>query len=238
MDAYFKLRHIVDEINGLLSLYSEEDKVRGVSPVLGNVCFASAQFGFSFTLQSFAQHYLDTSESGGGGGGIDLNDFAKRLWGDIYFNPKNRRFTKKSPHASAQRSFVEFILEPLYKIFAQVVGDVDTCLPMLCSELGIRLTKSEAKMNVRTLLRLICSRWIGDYNGFVEMVVRHIPSPVANAQSKVGKRTAIIYFSTFVACSFGASSTGSNRRRCCCFRSSRLRPRCPLSKSRIARRRS
>jgi hypothetical protein len=27
---------------------------------------------------------------------------------------------------------VEFILEPLYKIFAHVVGDVDTCLPSLC----------------------------------------------------------------------------------------------------------
>lgn len=31
-----------------------------------------------------------------------------------------RRFYKKAPHANAQRSFVEFILEPLYKIFAQV----------------------------------------------------------------------------------------------------------------------
>ena len=45
-----------------------------------------------------------------------------RLWGDIYFNAKTRRFTKKSPHGSAQRSFVEFVLEPLYKIFAQVKG--------------------------------------------------------------------------------------------------------------------
>ena len=31
-------------------------------------------------------------------------------------------FTKKAPHASAQRSFVEFILEPLYKLFAQMVS--------------------------------------------------------------------------------------------------------------------
>jgi U5 small nuclear ribonucleoprotein component len=63
------------------------------------------------------------------------------LWGDIYFNSKTRKFGKKPPHASAQRSFVEFILEPLYKLFAQLVGDVDTCLPMLCDELGIRLSK-------------------------------------------------------------------------------------------------
>jgi len=31
-----------------------------------------------------------------------------------------RRFTKKAPSSASQRSFVEFILEPLYKIFAQV----------------------------------------------------------------------------------------------------------------------
>lgn len=181
VDAYFKLRHIVDEVNGLLSLYSEEENVQSINPLLGNVCFASAQYGFSFTLKSFAQLYSDTY----GQGQIDPTEFAKRLWGDMYFNPKNRKFTKKSPHASAQRSFVEFILEPLFKIFAQVVGDVDTCLPMLCEELGIRLTKTESKMNIRPLLRLICSRFFGDFNGFVEMCVQHIPSPVANAEAKV-----------------------------------------------------
>lgn len=32
----------------------------------------------------------------------------------------SRKFTKKAPTSSSQRSFVEFILEPLYKILAQV----------------------------------------------------------------------------------------------------------------------
>ena len=74
-------------------------------------------------------------------GTINASEFARRLWGDIYFNSKTRKFTKKPPHGSAQRSFIEFILEPMYKIFAQIVGDVDVSLPMLCDELGIRLTK-------------------------------------------------------------------------------------------------
>lgn len=34
----------------------------------------------------------------------------------------SRKFTKKAPTSSSQRSFVEFILEPLYKILAQVCG--------------------------------------------------------------------------------------------------------------------
>ena len=101
------------------SLYSEEEDIQRVNPLLGNVCFASSQYGFCFTLASFSQLYVD-SFFGGSSGGLDPKEFARRLWGDMYFNPNTRRFTKKSPHGSAQRSFIEFVLEPLYKIFAQV----------------------------------------------------------------------------------------------------------------------
>ena len=51
-DAYYKLRHIVDEVNALLALYAEDRTDLVVSPLLGNVCFASAYFRFSFTLKS------------------------------------------------------------------------------------------------------------------------------------------------------------------------------------------
>lgn len=32
----------------------------------------------------------------------------------------SRKFTKKAPSSNSQRSFVEFVLEPLYKILSQV----------------------------------------------------------------------------------------------------------------------
>ena len=180
-DAYYKLRHIVEECNGLLSLYSDSDTHPQLSPVEGNVCFASSQYGVCFSLLSFSQLYSDTY------GNIDAKQFAKRLWGDVYYNAKTRKFSTKPPHGSAQRSFVEFILEPMYKIFAQVVGEVDTCLPMLCDQLGIRLTKEETKLNVRPLLRIVCSRFLGSFTGFVSMCEQHIPSPVDNAKQKVSQ---------------------------------------------------
>uniref|UniRef100_H2YSS7 Tr-type G domain-containing protein n=1 Tax=Ciona savignyi TaxID=51511 RepID=H2YSS7_CIOSA len=114
-DAYFKLRHIVDEVNALLRTYSDTENIPSVSPLNGNVCFASSQYAFCFTLNSFANLYVKQF-----GNEVDPKDFAKRLWGDIYFNQKTRRFSKKPPHTNAQRSFIEFILEPLYKIFSQV----------------------------------------------------------------------------------------------------------------------
>jgi U5 small nuclear ribonucleoprotein component len=84
------------------------------------VCFASSQYGFCFTLKAFAQLYTETYFPSSGNTGFNPAEFAKRMWGDVYFNPKTRKFAKKAPHSSAQRTFVEFILEPLYKIFAQV----------------------------------------------------------------------------------------------------------------------
>lgn len=178
-DAYYKLRHILEEVNSLLSVYSEDETGVTVSPLLGNVCFASSYYRFCFTLGSFAKIYSDSF------GGINDKEFARRLWGDIYFNSKTRKFTKKPPSSSSQRSFVEFVLEPMYKIFAQVVGDVDECLPRLCDELGISLTKEERKLNIRPLLRLVCNRFFGDFTGFVDMCVNFIKSPVDNAQTKI-----------------------------------------------------
>lgn len=70
----------------------------------------------------------------------------------------------------APRSFVEFILEPLYKIFAQTVGDVDTTLPQTLDELGVILTKTELAMNIRPLLRLVCQRFFGVHSSELHCV--------------------------------------------------------------------
>ena len=53
-----------------------------MSPVQGTVGFASAQSGWSFTLQSFSKLYCEVY-------GIQLDhlEFARRLWGDLYFHP-------------------------------------------------------------------------------------------------------------------------------------------------------
>lgn len=143
-DAYYKIRHTLEEINALISAYDPSSNYR-VSPELGNVCFACGLMGWSFTIQSFAKLYSDTY-----GmlychvlcymmicidcmlGGFPADEFAKRLWGDLYFNPSDRRFYKKPP-ADTQRSFVHFILEPLYKIYSAVVGSIDKeSLQVLC----------------------------------------------------------------------------------------------------------
>lgn len=96
----------------------------------------------------------------------------------------------------------------MYKLFAQVVGDVDSTLADTLAELNIRVTKEEMKCNIRPLLRLICNRFLGDFSGFVEMCVEHIRSPLDNAKTKIdhmytGPKEGLLYDSMIQCNQFG-----------------------------------
>lgn len=114
-DAYFKLKHTIEEVNTVIdSAAPGRSESLRLSPEKGNVCFASAAMGWCFSLSSFAKMYADTYA------GINVSDFAKRMWGDIFYNPTSRKFSRKSMESKARRTFVHFILEPLYKLYAHV----------------------------------------------------------------------------------------------------------------------
>ena len=68
---------------------------------------------------------------------LDVGKMAKRLWGDVYYHPDSRTFKAKAPAGAgldAQRTFVEFILEPLYKIYSQVGASPARALRGACVE--------------------------------------------------------------------------------------------------------
>ncbi|ONK68357.1 uncharacterized protein A4U43_C05F10570 [Asparagus officinalis] len=180
-DAYFKLRHTLEVINDLItSASSSAGGSQTVDPAAGNVCFASGSAGWSFTLQSFAKLYVKLH-----GIPFDANKFASRLWGDLYYHPDTRTFRKKPPMGGGERSFVQFILEPLYKIYSQVIGEHKKSVETTLSELGVTLSNAAYKLNVRPLLRLACSSVFGSATGFTDMLVQHIPSAKEAAAKKI-----------------------------------------------------
>ncbi|KAK4056965.1 hypothetical protein OIO90_001865 [Microbotryomycetes sp. JL221] len=176
-DAYFKLRQTIEEVNTVISEINPDPKLR-VSPERGNVAFASSQMGWCFTLKSFAKMYADTY------GPMDLDQFAVRLWGNIYFHPENRKFSRQSS-PGAKRGFEHFILEPLYKLYSQVIGEETEKLQYTLQQLGIVLKKQAYKMDARPLLRLVLHHFFGASTGLVDMLVDHVPSPLEGARAKV-----------------------------------------------------
>ncbi|KAI9073863.1 hypothetical protein K1719_044177 [Acacia pycnantha] len=153
----------------------------------------NATAGWSFTLQSFAKLYGKLH-----GIPLDANKFASRLWGDAYYHPDTRSFKKKPPASGGERSFVEFVLEPLYKIYSQVIGEHKKSVETTLAELGVTLSNAAYRLNVRPLLRLACSSVFGPASGFTDMLVQHIPSPKEAAIRKVdhiytGPKDSTIY---------------------------------------------
>lgn len=179
-DAYFKLKHVIEEVNTAIenALPGQGEK-RRLSPEKGNVLFACSSMGWCFTLQSFARMYSDTYP------GIDSKEFARRLWGDVFFNPRKRSFTRKGIEERSKRSFVHFILEPIYKLYSHTLSESPEDLRDTLATLGIVLKPSQFKTDAKILLKLVCERFFGPANGFVDMVVQHIPSPVEAAERKL-----------------------------------------------------
>ncbi|KAH7025399.1 P-loop containing nucleoside triphosphate hydrolase protein [Macrophomina phaseolina] len=178
-DAYFKLKHVVEEVNTVIenTIPGQGAKYR-LSPEKGNVAFACSTMGWCFTLGSFTKMYADSYP----GSGINAEDFSKRLWGDIFFNPRSRKFTRKAVEEGAKRSFVHWVLEPIYKLYSHTISESPEDLKETLGSLGIQLKPSQYKTDAKQLLKLACEQFFGPASGFVDMIVQHVPSPIEGAQ--------------------------------------------------------
>jgi U5 small nuclear ribonucleoprotein component len=159
---------------------------------------------YCFTLRSFAKLYADTYGAASPllraeraeyvPGKLDVKAFAARLWGDIYFDEESRRFTRKQSDAEQPRTFVHFILNPLYKIYSQVLSEETDALKDTLATLGITLKPVVYKMDVRPLLKVVLDQFFGPSTGLVDVIVEHIPSPMENAVNKVREGTPKVLF--------------------------------------------
>ena len=179
-DAYFKLKHVIEEVNTVIenTLPGQGEK-RRLSPEKGNVAFASSSTGWCFTLPSFARMYAEKYPD------VNAKEFSIRLWGDIFFNPKRRSFTRKGTEELSKRTFVNFVLEPIYKLYSHTISEAPEDLRETLAALGIHLKPSQYRTDAKDLLKRVCEQFFGGAEGLVDMVVNHIPSPAEGAKKKL-----------------------------------------------------
>lgn len=188
-DAYYKLQHVIDEVNELISSASR-GRYPELNPAVGNVAFASAQHGWIFTLESFAQVYLDHYDAGLGDN-LSVTEFAKRLWGDSFLDPETGEF-QSSPHqcstVNVHRTFVTYILDPIYKIYSACLGESEGVVNKLLRNVGVLLSKDQLRGSARPLLRAAFQQFLQTaHSGFCDMIVKHVPHPAAAAAAKVAR---------------------------------------------------
>ena len=117
-DLYQTLQRIVESINVIIATYSEDDGPMGevmVYPDRGTVGFGSGLHGWGFSLKQFAELYAAKFK-------IPPEKLMKRLWGDQFFSPTEKKW-KKEFAEGYERGFNKFVLDPIYQ-----VSDIALCV--------------------------------------------------------------------------------------------------------------
>jgi len=77
-----------------------------------------------------------------------------------------------------ERAFNQFILDPIFRIFAAVMNFKKEEIPILLEKLEIRLKSDEMDLEGKALLKVIMWKFLPAADALIEMIVMHLPSPV------------------------------------------------------------
>ncbi|KAH0612844.1 uncharacterized protein H6S33_009224 [Morchella sextelata] len=173
-DLYQSFSRTVESVNVIIATYF--DKTLGdvqVYPYKGTVAFGSGLHGWAFTVRQFAGRYAKKF-------GVDKVKMMERLWGDNFFNPKTKKWTKVENYEGKplERAFNQFILDPIFKIFAAVMNFKKDEIPVLLSKLEITLKAEERDLEGKALLKIVMRKFLPAADALMEMIVMHLPSPV------------------------------------------------------------
>ena len=106
-----------------------------MDPSVGTVGFGSGLHSWAFTLKQFAEIYSDKFK-------IEPSKLMKRLWGDQFFNAKERKWNKTGGEGYV-RGFCQFILDPIYKVFDAVMNFRKEETEKLLAKLNVKLDATE-----------------------------------------------------------------------------------------------
>ena len=169
---YQNFLRIIENANVIISTYQNTEAMGDlqVYPENGTVAFGSAIHGWGFSLTTFARIYANKLKQ-------DKKKLLKRLWGDNYYNPKEKKWSTEPEDDSVQRAFCAYILEPLTKLARAVsTGKKEVFVPLL-EKLGIKLSSEELETSGKILMRNVMQKWIDASDALIEMIILHLPSP-------------------------------------------------------------
>lgn len=174
-ELYQTFARTVESVNVVIATYV--DKAVGdvqVYPDQGTIAFGSGLHGWAFTIRQFATRYAKKF-------GVDREKMMKRLWGDSYFNPKTKKWSKKGTDDKGkplERAFNVFILDPIFRLFEAIMNFKKEEIPKLLEKLDINLKQSEMELEGKALLKIVMRKFLPAADALLEMIVIHLPSPV------------------------------------------------------------
>lgn len=180
-DLYQQFQRVVENINVIIAQFGEESGPMGniyVSPEKGTVGFGSGLHAWAFTLKQFAEMYSAKFN-------IPMEKMMKRLWGDNFFNPKTKKWTKTSDSANCVRGFIQFVLNPIYHVFDTVMDKPAEEGIQLATKMGIKLDAEEKELSGKPLLKVMMRKWLPAGDTLLQMITINLPSPVTSQKYRM-----------------------------------------------------
>merc|ERR1711994_685511 len=119
------------------------------------------------------------------GFGVDTDKMMKKLWGENFFNPKTKKWSKNKD-AHNKRPFNMYVLDPIYMVFDAIMNfkkeQVEKLMGKLTTADG-RLVKDvlkheEKELEGKPLMKCVMRNWLPAGEAMFQMIVIHLPSPV------------------------------------------------------------
>ncbi|PSN53366.1 Elongation factor 2 [Blattella germanica] len=172
-ELYQTFQRIVENVNVIIATYSDDSGPMGevrVDPSKGSVGFGSGLHGWAFTLKQFAEMYAEKFK-------IDVVKLMKRLWGENFFNPKTKKWSKQKEDDN-KRSFCMYVLDPIYKVFDSIMNYKKEEAASLLQKLNIELKPEDRDKDGKALLKVVMRTWLPAGEALLQMIAIHLPSPV------------------------------------------------------------
>jgi len=179
---YQTFNRVIESVNVVIATFSDPTftKTHGdlqVNPQKGTVAFGSGLQGWGFTLRQFAWLYSRKM-------GVDKDKMLARLWGDVFFTGKKWAKSADQDGKTYERTFNQFVLEPIYKVFALLnaheLEERQTQVKVLCEKLDLKpLKPEEIEQEPKRVVKALMQRFLPAADAILEMLVLHLPSPTA-----------------------------------------------------------
>merc|ERR1711923_373191 len=182
-ELYQTFQRIVENVNVIVATYCDDDGPMGIVRVdvnNGSVGFGSGLHGWAFTLKQFAEMYASKF-------GVDIDKMMKKLWGESFFNPKTKKWSK-TKDADNKRSFCMYVLDPIYMVFDAIMNFKKEQTEKLMSKLTTAsgkmvkdvLKTEEKELEGKPLMKAVMRNWLPAGETLLQMIAIHLPSPVAS----------------------------------------------------------
>merc|ERR1711937_223534 len=175
-ELYQKFQRVVEDVNVIIATYGggDEDSPMGqlmIHPTAGTVGFGSGLHSWAFSLKQFADIYAAKFNT-------DVPKLMKKLWGDNFYDAKNKKWVKSQSKTAPKRAFVQFIMDPIYKVFDVIMNEKADQIPDLYKKLNVHLDKENRELVGKPLMKAFMRTWLPAGDTLLQMIAIPLPSPV------------------------------------------------------------